>query len=242
MNQTLCKTVYLVCGISGSGKSWVCNQLKHMIHYVSWDKDNWVEPTREIELHDRVIKISTTIKRWRATGIQVIPVFVMGDFLTVKQQLLSRGGKLTPSIYSRWKRMKSLSAKYSVFTGSSIEVLKWLKTQIKNNDHSYIPIVEEKQTTSKNIEKYKVRKDKRSKDNKPFIVEKKDFIKRYTSRLDACNELGIAPCSISLVLNGKIKTTHGYTVRYEDHIPIPSYSGGLTYEQRDEQETTDHGR
>lgn len=130
MGNKMTSTVYLVCGVAGSGKTWVCKQLEHMIHYVPYDEQGVVVPTQEFELHDRTVHISTTIERWRAQGIAVVPVFVMGDFITVKSQLISRGGQVTVGLYKRWRRMQQLANRYSYFTGSSREVLRFLKQKI----------------------------------------------------------------------------------------------------------------
>lgn len=130
--------VYLVCGVAGAGKSWVCSRLEHLIHYHPSDTLGKKDPTRTLELHDRTCGTSTTIKRWRSMGIEVIPVFVMGDFLQVKQQLINRGGKITKGLYSRWKRMKVVAKQYSVFTGSSSEVLKWLKQELSYRNEKHI--------------------------------------------------------------------------------------------------------
>ena len=131
------KTVYLVGGASGSGKSWVCNQLTSLVHYVCTDKMGKLDPTRTLELHEYTTGISTAIKRWRSMGITVIPVLVMGDFIQVKQQLVNRGGKVTKGLYRRWKRMEVLAAKYGVFTGSSSEVLRWLKDQLGHRNAAH---------------------------------------------------------------------------------------------------------
>jgi hypothetical protein len=123
--------VYLVCGVAGCGKSWVCNQLMHIVKYVPYDRDGHVYPTEEVELHDRTVHVVTTISRWRSIGIDVVPIFILGDFLKVKKHLLDRGGKITKSLYSRWKRMNRLNAKWGVFAGDSDEVLAFLKRELK---------------------------------------------------------------------------------------------------------------
>jgi hypothetical protein len=51
---------------------------------------------------------------------------ILGDFLKVKEQLLARGGKITPSLYKRWKRMQYIAKTYGAFSGSSSDVLKKL--------------------------------------------------------------------------------------------------------------------
>jgi dephospho-CoA kinase len=38
------RDIILVCGVQGSGKSWVCRQLKHRYHYVQHDRC-WRHPT-----------------------------------------------------------------------------------------------------------------------------------------------------------------------------------------------------
>jgi hypothetical protein len=47
---------------------------------------------------------------------------VLGDFLKVKEQLLARGGRITPSLYKRWKRMQHIANTYSTYSGSSSDV------------------------------------------------------------------------------------------------------------------------
>jgi hypothetical protein len=37
----MAKTVYLVCGVQGSGKSWVCRQLKQKFEYIPHDRCWW---------------------------------------------------------------------------------------------------------------------------------------------------------------------------------------------------------
>ena len=39
------KTIYLVCGVSGSGKSWASRQVAHKFHYIPHDRC-WVHPNK----------------------------------------------------------------------------------------------------------------------------------------------------------------------------------------------------
>ena len=132
------QTVYLICGVSGSGKSWVCERVKHLAYYHSTDLLGYKDPTRTVEIHDRTTNISTSIKRLRNLNIIVIPIFVLGDFIQVKSQLLKRGGKVTANLYRRWKRVKSLSKRFGIFSGSSYEVLLFLKNELKHRDIEHI--------------------------------------------------------------------------------------------------------
>jgi hypothetical protein len=124
----------IVIGCSGSGKSWVCRQLTDKYHYVPYDEI----PRKYLMLHlqsqrrdhpillDLPIKISTFIRR-HSDEFDVRVVAVMGDFLKVKQQILGRGGKITPTLYKRWKIIKKRADKYAEFVGDSEQVLEYLK-------------------------------------------------------------------------------------------------------------------
>ena len=128
------KTVYLLCGVSGSGKSWVAERTSHLVKYVSYDLHGYVEPTSSLELHDRPVHISTTIKRWRDKGINVIPLFVMGNLETVKSQLANRGGTVTQNLSTRWSRLSRIADRYAAFVGSSGEVLEFLLNELKHRN------------------------------------------------------------------------------------------------------------
>jgi len=132
------QTVYLICGVSGSGKSWVCERVKHLAYYHSTDILGYRDPTRTVEIHDRTTNISTSIKRLKKLNINVIPIFILGDFIQVKYQLLKRGGKITANLYHRWKRVEALSKQYGFFSGSSDEVLLFLKNELKHRNIEHI--------------------------------------------------------------------------------------------------------
>lgn len=127
------KTILLICGASGSGKSWVCNQLKDDITYVPYDKMSLEEAFKtideskeEIFLYDPTTMISTFISR-NKDKYKIIPIFIIPDFITLKSQLIKRKGRITKSLYRRYKRMISLNKKHGVFRGDSNEVLKYVR-------------------------------------------------------------------------------------------------------------------
>jgi len=127
-------TIYIVSGIAGSGKSWVCNQLTGKFNYVSYDenrKKTHLDLLRstvkdKIALYDLNIKTSTFIRR-HSHEFNIHFVTILGDFLQVKKQLKDRGGKITKSTYKRWKVMQKRAEKYGEFSGSSQEVYNYLK-------------------------------------------------------------------------------------------------------------------
>lgn len=126
------KKVIVVAGVSGSGKSWVCNNLKNTLYYHEYDKNNrkevrsliWNLP-HKIVLFDPFSHVSTFIKRNH--DLFDIELYVIQESEDViRDRLLARGGTFTPSIKRRIERMKNL-AKNAYFTGTSSEVLEKLK-------------------------------------------------------------------------------------------------------------------
>ena len=127
--------VYLVCGASGSGKSWVCNQLAQHMQYVNYDQTpkkiarEALKKATKPSLYDPPVGISTFIK-YNKDDLDIKLLIILGDFITVKDQLVKRGGKVTTGLYRRWKRMNVLK-KRAIFSGSSSEVLNYLKQTCK---------------------------------------------------------------------------------------------------------------
>jgi len=133
-HNPLLPTIYIVSGISGAGKSWVCNQLKDKFNYISYDENNKKDhldllkssPIDKITLYDLNIKTSTFIRN-NHKDFNIHMVVILGDFLKVKEQLVSRGGSVTVGTYRRWNIMQKRAEEYGDFSGSSSEVLKYLK-------------------------------------------------------------------------------------------------------------------
>ena len=126
--------LFIVFGCSGSGKTWLANQLTEKFHVVHYDKVRRAkllevlhsQPTDKPILLDLPIKISTFIKR-HSTEFNIRCVAVMGDFLQVKTQILKRDGKITKTLYKRWKIIQRRADKYAEFTGDSQQVLDYLR-------------------------------------------------------------------------------------------------------------------
>jgi len=122
--------IHLITGVSGAGKSWVCQRLLDDYYVVEFDKIRGQED-RIIELQkathqpkpilfDPPIMVETVMKNnpqftWKLYVIQE-------DVNTVIDRLRNRGGQFTESVVKRMHRMRTL-AKKAVFTGTSQEVL-----------------------------------------------------------------------------------------------------------------------
>jgi len=123
------KTVYLIYGVSGAGKSWLCNRLQN-VTYIEHDKHKsnsiaLIKQVRGVVVYEKTVMISTTIKK--NPEINFIPILIAGDFITCKAQLISRGGRVTKSLYKRWKRCQAIHKEFGGFSGSSSDALKYLK-------------------------------------------------------------------------------------------------------------------
>lgn len=133
------KIIYLITGVSGSGKSWVLDNCNVNIPKFKSDNipqlDKLVEAIKSIKedfaIVEKTTLVSSLIKRLPTTKVVVLIVGV--DFLKVKEQLVCRGGKVTPGLYRRWKRMQVLASKYNAVVGSSQDIKKWLQSNIKTN-------------------------------------------------------------------------------------------------------------
>jgi hypothetical protein len=77
-------------------------------------------------LYDPPIKISTFIKR-HSHEFNIIPVFIIEDVSVVKDRVIGRGGEWTDYAVRRCNAMIKRNAKYGVFSGTSQEVLDWLR-------------------------------------------------------------------------------------------------------------------
>lgn len=123
----------ILIGCSGSGKTWVSNQLIHsygVVHYDKTPKSQLISTlmAQRVQpiLLDLPIKISTFIRR-HSDEFDIRVVAIRGDFLKTKAQILSRGGKITKTLYRRWKVIGKRADKYAEFVGDSDEVLKYLR-------------------------------------------------------------------------------------------------------------------
>lgn len=133
--------VYLVVGVPASGKSWVCNQLKHKFLYLAHDL--YIEAGRQAYIDDiedlafasiKPILVETPFSVSQFTeplakaGITVKPFFIIEELDIIAKRYEERGNGPMPEanitrLSTYYKRANELGA----FKGTSKQVLEALK-------------------------------------------------------------------------------------------------------------------
>lgn len=130
--------VYLVCGVSGSGKTWVCRQLLDKFTYVPHD-EHYNDQSFAVQQASKggrpVITESPFGERLVRSemellyGLEVIPVFVITPVEQVAQQYHAREGKYLPqAARTRAGTIINRAIEWKAFHGSSEEVLAYLQS------------------------------------------------------------------------------------------------------------------
>lgn len=131
------KPIYLVCGVPGSGKSWVCEQLGDKYNYLSHDsfigmpkhayQNALIKLARSSDkpvLGDVPFMISILIENLKASNATVIPYFVIENPLTTRTRYEAREGKpIPPQHLTRIATVKQRAIQYRAPKGTSTEVL-----------------------------------------------------------------------------------------------------------------------
>ena len=131
------KTIYLVCGVSGSGKTWVCSQLKDKFTYVPHDAFFYsinhalVKASRasdkplitEVPFGERPLRESL-----ERIGFKVVPIFVIERPDVVAARYMMREKKpIQKSAYSRAATISSRATEWKAKAGTSADILQYLQ-------------------------------------------------------------------------------------------------------------------
>lgn len=141
--------IWLLCGVPGSGKSWVCRQLTQRFNYIPHDEhitpgQRGVSP---IEKHKFALiyaakegmkpvigecpfMMSVMIEELRKLGATVHPVFVLEPAHVIKERYEKRENKPIPQQHlTRVNSIAGDARKYGEYSGSSGDVLAYMSRQ-----------------------------------------------------------------------------------------------------------------
>lgn len=131
------RPVYLVCGVPGSGKTWVCSQLKDKFNYIPHDNhtENIQEVIKDASMNGNKTVITEcpfgerSFKEFlEGFNILVIPVFIVEDPTVVQERYFKREGKpLYKAGITRATTIKDRALEWNAIFGTSNEILEFLK-------------------------------------------------------------------------------------------------------------------
>lgn len=130
--------IYLVCGVPGSGKSWVCNQLSEKFEYIANDdfigKDYLKELFAAARRSEKPILADCPFaerkvrEELEAMRLKVIPYFIVESPQVVKQRYEKREGRpVEKNTISRAMSIKGRAEEWNAPHGTSSQVLELLK-------------------------------------------------------------------------------------------------------------------
>lgn len=130
-------TVYLICGVPGSGKTWVCERLKDKFTYVPHDE--YMKQIRRALVEHSFISTKPLItecpfaerelrEKLEQSKMIVRPYFIVEAPQVVKQRYEAREGKLAPqNILTRAVSIVDKVREWGAPHGTAQEVLNLLK-------------------------------------------------------------------------------------------------------------------
>jgi len=135
--------VFLVIGCPGSGKTWICDQLKDLFFLVHHDLHIGMEGglyafhinraasrSHKPILAEAPFSISAIKDPLEKVGIRVIPVVIQEKDDVIKRRYLKREGRMIPQGHLTRQKTYALRAKqWGAFIGTSEEVLEHLKKE-----------------------------------------------------------------------------------------------------------------
>lgn len=146
--------VYMVVGCPGSGKSWVCGQLREHFDYMPHDdymmgsksRQLYTEAilamhrsgTRKPLLIETPFSMSQLIDPLEKAGVCVTPVFIIEKHDVIRERYRKRGsGEIPAGHLSRQLTYEQRAHEQQAFRGTSAQVLAYLKNLAPLQEHRY---------------------------------------------------------------------------------------------------------
>ncbi len=132
------KPIYLICGVPGSGKSWVCEQLLNKFNYLPHDSymgGGYAEALRMVSRTSSVPVLADCPFAERKLrddlgrmGIQVQPFFIIEEPSVIQKRYQDRESKPIPRQHlTRAMSIQDRADEWEAPSGTSEEILKILR-------------------------------------------------------------------------------------------------------------------
>lgn len=130
--------IYLLCGVPGSGKSWVINQLKDKYTHVPHDEysrsklvsivfELGVRATQSLII-DCPFNERSLREELESNGLKVTPIFIVERPEVVMERYTKREGKApTKNVITRATTIMNKVVEWDAKYGTSTEILKYFK-------------------------------------------------------------------------------------------------------------------
>ncbi len=134
----MAKDIFLICGVPGSGKTWVSEQLKDQYEYVPHDKHpiesygsvlaSAAKTATKPIIAECPFRMSQLIEELKAKNVSVNPYFIVEMAKTVRERYEKRESKPIPKQHiSAIGKLRGTADKYKAITGTSDEIHRYLK-------------------------------------------------------------------------------------------------------------------
>lgn len=133
--------VYIVCGPSGIGKTWVCEQLKDQYEYVPHDIHDVKEYPDALEeaantsqkpvVGEAPFRTSVLVNELRQRGIKCEAIYIVEPEHVWESRVMLRDGALgvTERRIKQYHHLKNRAAEVGDYVASAQEVLTYLKAR-----------------------------------------------------------------------------------------------------------------
>lgn len=127
--------IYILCGPSGAGKTWLADRLTNDFNIIDMDRLKFDECVKVASMTQEksLVVINTQATRFvrelAEKGIRCSVAVINEDESVIKHRISLRGGEFTKGVAKRIKRYQTLAIKLAQFAGTQSEVFSWLKSQ-----------------------------------------------------------------------------------------------------------------
>lgn len=135
--------IRMVCGVSGSGKTWVCSQLINQYHYMEHDRylkiADFVDAivwaaagTDKPAVIDCPYNETELRKQLEARGLIVRTYFINEPLAVIQQRYLARENKPLPNAAAgRVKNIAKKADKWNAPSGTAEQILEILRQEVE---------------------------------------------------------------------------------------------------------------